>query len=325
MKKWINLGIVLIAISVGLALPVDPQLFVKHDAPARQGEEVTRMDLSSFADVKLEQELNLLFIHHSCGGQWLADAGKDMGEHCIYVSHPNGGGLRRLLQENGYTVNEASYGSAIGEETDVFDWLPKFKNQMADILTCSQQNGSLPEGEKNDIVMFKSCYPNNNFKADGAAPGKPAGPELTLWNAMAGYKALLNEFAKHPETLFVSVTAPPIAPKQKSVPLWKAVARKVLGKGVDLEERAERARRFNNWLVSTNGWLDGYEGTNVAVFDYYDILTNEGQSNLSAYPTGDGFDSHPSREGNEKAASALVPFMNRAVRRAGLCPVLTQK
>jgi hypothetical protein len=52
------------------------------------------------------------------------------------------------------------------------------------------------------------------------------------------------------------------------------------------------------------------------VFDYYDLLTGCVASDLSLYPTGGGYDSHPSREGNEKAAEAFVPFLNRAVQRA---------
>ena len=54
------------------------------------------------------------------------------------------------------------------------------------------------------------------------------------------------------------------------------------------------------------------------VFDYYDILTDHGQSNLSRYATWGGEDSHPSREGNKLAAQAFVPFLNQAVRRLGL-------
>lgn len=75
------------------------------------------------------------------------------------------------------------------------------------------------------------------------------------------------------------------------------------------------ARDFNNWLSGSEGWLKGYGGRNVVVFNYYDVLTDGGASNFSRYPTGDGSDSHPSREGNEKAAKAFVPFLNQAVRR----------
>ena len=64
--------------------------------------------------------------------------------------------------------------------------------------------------------------------------------------------------------------------------------------------------------------LKDYPLHNVVVFDHYDILTDNGESDLSRYPTWDGADSHPSRSGNEKAAQAFVPFVNRAARRAGI-------
>ena len=47
------------------------------------------------------------------------------------------------------------------------------------------------------------------------------------------------------------------------------------------------------------------------------VLTG-GRSNLLVFPTGDGFDSHPAAEGNLRAAASFVPFLERAVRRAGL-------
>jgi hypothetical protein len=78
------------------------------------------------------------------------------------------------------------------------------------------------------------------------------------------------------------------------------------------------AREFNHWLSDTNGWLKNYPLHNVVVFDYYDVLTGNGVSDYSAYATDRGYDSHPSREGNEKAAQLFVPFLNQAVRRVGL-------
>ena len=63
---------------------------------------------------------NLLFIHHSCGGQLLAEPGaqsggeRDSGSYCIYDSHPNGGGLREMLRAAGFTVNEENIQRALG-------------------------------------------------------------------------------------------------------------------------------------------------------------------------------------------------------------------
>jgi lysophospholipase L1-like esterase len=85
-----------------------------------------------------------------------------------------------------------------------------------------------------------------------------------------------------------------------------------------LTRQGALAREFNDWTVASDGWLMDYPLKNVVVFDLFDLLTGDGSSNLLRYPTDDGYDSHPSRIGNDKVAEALIPFINRAVRRAGL-------
>ncbi|HZO17124.1 MAG TPA: hypothetical protein VFB62_27795, partial [Polyangiaceae bacterium] len=208
----------------------------------------------------------------------------------------------------------------IGEDTDLFDWLPKFRDKMDKVLRVKLNDELLPQGERNDIVVFKSCFPNNDFVGEGDIPGNPAGPELTVTNAKAALTSLLPEFEKHPDVLFVYVTAPANAPEAPSQPAWKWLAKTVLGKPQPADiiaRQASLARVFNRWVVDENGWLKGYTKNNVVVFDYYEILTG-GESDLSKYPTGDGRDSHPSREGNERAAREFVPLLNRAVRRSSL-------
>ncbi|MCX5662679.1 MAG: hypothetical protein NTW19_23615 [Planctomycetota bacterium] len=281
--------------------------------------------LATFSDAKPAKPLRLLFIHHSCGGQLLAPVGADVdpGQNCVYESHSNGGGLKAALATSGFAVHEASYGSAVGEKTDLFDWLPKFRGQMDDVLRVDLQDKQLPDSKTNQVVMFKSCYPNSQFVGEGAAPGNPAGPELTVWNAKATFAAMLPEFAKRPEVLFVYVTAPPIAPRVHSIRFYKKLVRQIRGQPLPqtAEERAREgalARQFNNWVASKDGWLKDYPHKNVAVFDYYDELTDAGKSDLLAYPTRDGYDSHPSQAGNERAAKVFLPFIHRAVRRAGL-------
>lgn len=276
------------------------------------------MDLSEYSESPPATPLRFLFIHHSCGGELLAAPGPANGINCINISHPNGGGLRALLENNSYEVHEASYCSKLGEHTDIFDWRPKFQNEMDQILECDVQDTPRKDGLRNNIVAFKSCFPNNQFKSEGAPPGNPAGPELTVWNAKAAYRALLDEFRQHPEILFVCVTAPPLASQARPQPLWKRMAKKILGRASRLDAGGPLARQFNNWLADTNGWLKDYPLKNVVVFDYYDVLTGHGASDFCLYPTGDGYDSHPSSEGNRLAAGAFVPFLNRAVRRAGL-------
>jgi len=177
--------------------------------------------------------------------------------------------------------------------------------------------------EKNQIVMFKSCYPNSRFEGTGEPPGNAKGPDLTVWNAKATLSALLGEFSKHPDTLFVYFTAPPNAAKYGSEPLVKVLLKKVLNKpttGEAMANQASLARSFNNWVKASDGWLKDYPLKNVVVFDFYDELTDHGTSDFSQYPTGNGDDSHPARAGQQKAAAAFVPFLNRAVHRAGILP-----
>ena len=189
---------------------------------------------------------------------------------------------------------------------------------MDDILACRHQDERLEPGVWNQIVVFKSCFPNNCFKCEGVPPGDPRGPDLTVSNARAAYGALLEEFRKRPRVLFICVTPPPMAFKPTSERLWKRFARQLLGRGHPGIRSAALAREFNQWLKSPEGWLKDYPLANAAVFDYYDLLTDQGKTNFSAYPTGGGSDSHPSMQGNQKAAKAFVPFLNRAVRRAKL-------
>lgn len=279
---------------------------------------VKEIDLSQFKDSKPERTMRLLFIHHSVGGQWLADKGdaiEVIPDTSIYKSHPNGGGLRTLLHQNNYEVHEIAYKSRIGEKTDVSDWNTKFRDNMEDILRSDRQDELYKDASiKNEIVMFKSCYPNSQIVSEGKEPGDPDSPEKTIANYKAAYRNLLQYFRSHPDTLFVAVTAPPVV---KNVPSrTKEFIKKLAGSESSVEAMGKRARNFNNWLKdSENGWLSGYEGKNVVVFDYYDMLTGKGQSDFLLYPTGGGSDSHPSTEGNSIAAHELTSLLNKSVNR----------
>jgi len=268
-------------------------------------------NVTNATESKEEAPVHLLFIHHSCGGQLLAEPGeqidghKDSGTRCIYSSHQNGGGLRRLLTTEGFDVHELSYESRLGEDTDLHHWRVKFTNHMDELLRTEQQDRTLPLDVTNRIVIFKSCYPNNDFIGPGSEPGDPDSSELTVVNAKAAYNSLLPQFRNRPDVLFIAFTAPPKTEPQASGFKAKMQA---LFKGKP--KSAEWAREFNTWLADRqNGWLADYSLPNVVVFDYYDILTGGGKTNWSAYPTREGKDSHPNCEGNSIAARAFVPFL----------------
>jgi len=277
--------------------------------------QIQRMDLSNFESVKPNIPINLLFIHHSCGATLMAASGEKAGEYCLWETHPNGGGLRKKLLANNYIVHEATYSSIVGQDTDINHWHSKFQKQMNLILKTRLQDETLEDGQVNQIVVFKSCYPNNGFTNTGSSPGDPDSSEKTVWNAKAAYNSLLPIFKKHSDTLFIAVTAPPMV--KPWVNRYKEILLNIIGKGP--EKIGERARSFNNWLVDAkSGWLADYKQNNVLVFDLYDILTDNGVSNWAQYSTRNGKNSHPNSQGNTKAAKQFVEFINQSVRHAGL-------
>ncbi len=281
-----------------------------------------------------ESPVKLIFIHHSSGGNWLADP----------AENGSGGDLGRALMENNYFVSATNYGwgpDAIGDRTDIGNWWEWFRSDNSAVYLQALYSesgtnfgdfGSWPRlaadpGGENEIVLFKSCFPNSALggqPADGpqAAENPLQGQDSTseahtVANAKAIYVSLLDYFAAHPDKLFVAVTAPPLYAADTS------------------PEQAANARAFNRWLAED--WLKGYAQANVAVFDFYNVLTSNGgniETNDLGSPAGnhhrfrDGAieyivdqggnasayavegDSHPTAAGNQKATAEFVPLLN---------------
>ncbi len=268
--------------------------------------------------------VKLIFIHHSCGENWLADGD---------------GGLGIALRNNNYFVSDTNYGwgpDSIGDNTDIGHWWDWFRGTssatyLSALYTEYGQHSwysrpATDPGGENEIIMFKSCYPNSYLGGNPGDPpttgsnplrGQEAGSEHhTVANAKGIYKDILEYFQTRQDKLFVAVTAPAQAANETDA------------------SHAANARAFNNWLV--NDWLDGYPYDNVAVFDFYNVLTSNGgnantndlgsatgnhhrwwngavqhmkgvNNNYSAYPVGD---SHPTAAGNQKASGEFVPLLN---------------
>ena len=283
------------------------------------------------------QPVKLIFLHHSSGENWLND---------------NNGGLGIALRDNNYFVSDTNYGwgpvanegsDPIGSYTDIGNWWtwfrgPKSTEIMDAVYAESGQHSSYSRlksdpGGKNRIVMFKSCYPNSNLRGtpDDPVPSIDANPlkgedsgsdSHTVANAKGIYIDLLPYFQQHQDTLFVVITAPPLSNAKY----------------------ASNARAFNQWLV--NDWLKDYPYKNVAVFDFYNVLTTNGGSSktndldretgnhhrwwnnavqhtvdtsggphdTTAYASASG-DDHPSKAGNQKATAEFLPLLNLAYNR----------
>ena len=278
--------------------------------------------------------VKLIFVHHSCGQNWLADVGYD--EYA--------GGLGQALQANNYYVSDTNYDwgpDSIGSSTDIGHWwtwvrgpssatyLNALYNEFGEHSEGSYSRGTDPDpSRENEIVMFKSCYPNSNLGGSTSDPPTTGSNPLrgescdsehhTIGNAKGIYNDLLAYFASRPDKLFIAVTAPP------QVQNYSTAA------------EAANARALNNWLV--NDWLDGYAYDNVAVFDFYNVLTSNGGSatandvgqetgnhhrwwngsvqhvhdlanDYAAYGS-DPWDGHPTAAGNQKATAEFVPLLN---------------
>ncbi len=244
--------------------------------------------------------VKLIFIHHSSGENWLNDENGELG---------------RALGENNYFVSDTNYGwgpDGIGDRTDIVNWQEWFRSAesprfIAALFSESGQNSpytrslSDPGGE-NEVILFKSCFPNSFLEGNPSDPAAP-GDGLSVSNAKYIYNDLLKYFITRPDKLFIVITAPPV--QDPSL--------------------ADNARAFNTWLV--NDWLseNQYPYPNVAVFDFYNVLTGENNHhrynhgtiehitdqghNTSAYASA-GDDDHPSAEGNRKATTEFVPLLN---------------
>jgi hypothetical protein len=294
-------------------------------------------------------ERRILFIHHSCGTNWMKSGLVSALES-----------RRNPHSEGRYSFHEAEYGSYLGEGdeslgrfTDLHDWYVKFREDLdrpgdaVDMLNCKHQDETYSDGGTNTIIMFKSCYPNSEIKPPDASidledPAVRAAwldPEQGgyyngMWDkgvggpinyVKAAYVGLLEIFREHPDRLFVAVTTPALHHSDTNA------------------GDARRARELNDWLRTE--WLKGYQDksghVNVAVFDWFrehaysddpedpnywrhflgqrghGELTEESHEQLLNTLRLDyasrGGDSHPNKKANQRLTEVFVEqFINQA-------------
>ena len=218
----------------------------------------------------------MVFLHHSVG-EGLLDVG----------------GLRDQLLEMGILVKSATYGDQIGEDTDMNHWVGKFEERMQDIFDFSSHgNQYRSDGKTNDVVMFKSCFPNSGIVAEGEAPGNPTAPERTMANYKATWEQLQSQMAGYPNKLFVYLTAPPQVPEVSS------------------PDQARRAREFNTWLMTE--YLPAYKKStgldNLVIFDLFGVLADDQGFLKAAYRIPKDGDCHPNVKGSQAASKAFLEF-----------------
>ncbi len=304
--------------------------------------------------------VKLLFVHHSVGGYWLAHENgglvSELNKNNYYVSDVTYGWepatltngfakkVKRKVMSTLGKANKGAYG--IGDRTDIGQMPEWFLGTDSDLIMSSlygenletdnfgdhkNSNSTNPlenPGEivENEIIMFKSCYPNTLLKGNASDPPSQlknptlnfaaGSEEHTVANAKRIFNDQLTYFSNHPEKFFVIVTPPP---------------------RLELPDDGKIARGFSNWLV--HDWLkeNKYPLNNVMVFDLFNVLTSGHDSkqndageeqgnhhriwngeeqhvvstanNLLVYPRESGND-HPSPAGLRKATREFVPLLN---------------
>jgi hypothetical protein len=284
--------------------------------------------------------VRLVFIHHSTGENWLSD---------------DNGGLGIALRDSNYFVSDTNYGwgpDVIGDRTDLGNWWEWFRGPNSTSYlstlygegsqTCAYSRLDTAPAGNNEIIMFKSCFPNSALQGSPDSPVPPIESNplkgMDAWsgfhtvaNAKGIYNDILEYFRTRQDKLFIVITAPPL-----SDPAYSS-----------------NARAFNEWLV--HDWLKTYPYRNVAVFDFYNVLTTNGGTRLvndlgqeagnhhrwrnntvqhitdgdndqlpdiSEYFSSPG-DDHPNQAGNLKATGEYLPLLNIAYhcwKGTGDCP-----
>jgi len=252
------------------------------EAEQQLGRRGQAIDALNESVAKLTAELDdytskrMVFLHHSVGQGIL-----------------NQGGLRNKLLDMGILVKSATYGDDIGEDTDMNHWVVKFEERMNDVFAFSSHgNQYRADGKTNDVVMFKSCFPNSGIVGEGELPGDPTSPERTMANYKATFERLKPQMAQYPNKLFIYLTAPPQVPE------------------VTTPDKAQRAREFNDWLLKEfqPQYASETGNDNFYVFDLFGVLANDQGYLKEAYRVPKHGDCHPNKKGSEAASAALLQF-----------------
>ena len=180
--------------------------------------------------------VKLIFIHHSCGENWLADGqgglGVALGQQLLRQRHQLWLGAGRHRRHAPTSPTGPSGSPAADSDRYLRRPLSPRAGSTRDYTRPLADPGRR-EPDRHVQVLLPQLEPGGPART--TRPRR--GDGLTVANAKAIYNELLAYFATRPDKLFIVVTAPPVQD-----PAFAA-----------------NARAFNRWLV--HDWLAGYRGT----------------------------------------------------------------
>jgi hypothetical protein len=218
-----------------------------------------------------------LFVHHSVGGQLLRQG--RLRDQLAELA--DAGGPVVELWDHDY--NQVGLSDATGTRLGRAFPVPDDDTDPPGLLRLVQgEDGAAPylaELTGFDLVLMKSCFPNNRLRTDQDATA-----------LRQTYQALFGTLGQWQSTHAVLLTSPPLHPRHTT------------------RAEAARARELASWLLETR------RPDNVGVFDLFGVLAarDGAQAGMMRKDYRRRFrlpDSHPNDRGAQDAAAALTDYL----------------
>jgi hypothetical protein len=230
------------------------------------------------AQLAFAQGVRIIFLHHSCGANLIAEGGVREGltarGYEFYDHGYNDDGL--VLADGTWTGTNFD---VPGDNTDPDGYAAIFAQPLHD-----PPDNTFSHLMQYDVIAFKSCFPVSNIES-----------EAQLQEYRSHYLSIRDRMDQYPDKVFVIVTQPPEVPANSS------------------PDAAARARSFVEWLQSDE-YLSGHP--NVFVFDFFGQLAGADNFLRPEYRM-DEYDAHPNEVANRTVGPVFVDFLDQAIRSYG--------
>lgn len=240
-----------------------------------------------------EQKTNILFIHHSTGGNLLhqGEVRKLLYEksdsvafwdhgYNLYAIYPkllaNIGTFHTGLSDENGIITGTDFNIILSNNT------PK---EYAEIFNRESTDPTLSKILQFDIIIFKNCFPTTHITSDEK-----------LSEIMKYYEQIRTGVSRFADKKFMVFTPPPLRSESTK------------------PEYAQRARVLAQWMISPAFFNPA---SNLSVFDFYSYLSDgEGKNkNMLRREYSPWFfkDSHPNKKANIAIAPRFVAFISKVV------------
>ena len=213
------------------------------------------------------EDINILFLHHSTGGNIWAGGVKEWFEYYNKTEKTN------------YSIFELNFpkDSPYGWNNYPFDYWNIWINHAGE--ESYKEEPTLEIFTKTyDVIIWKHCFPVSDIEEDTGNPSINS-EEKRLENYKLQYNSLKEKMKEFPNTKFI---------------VWTISA---LTESSTTEEKAIRAQEFYNWVK--NEWDE--KGDNIFLWDFY-ILETEGELYMKNENAVSETDSHPNNVFSQKVA-----------------------